>query len=51
MNVNATKYRHSCQCDVLNRPGQLKIEVDHLTCNYTMQDCEVWDLKKKKKDK
>lgn len=27
MNVNATKYRHSCQCDVLNRPGQLKIEV------------------------
>ena len=27
MNVNATKYRHSCQCNVLNRPGQLKIEV------------------------
>ena len=27
MNVNATKCRHSCQCDVLNRPGQLKIEV------------------------
>lgn len=27
MKVNATKYRHGCQCDVLNRPGQLKIEV------------------------
>lgn len=50
MNVNATIYRHGCQHDVLNRPGQLTIEVwspNMQLQTKELQDCEVWDLKNK----